>query len=222
MAFRRRPVRAWRLVWRPGCDGCRSLSNGVTIGVDAESATRSAIARTGAMPLNGQERASELKSAVACRTRSAATIALRATDREVSVAQRRRRRVLLLTGGALSSDRVRAIGALARFPNCISTRLRPTVRSLIGGFVAFDEVVRELKQTEQQLQTQLEGIRAAISALETGLTARAIRRSPGRHPQPTIVKSARKRGSWSAAARKAVSLRMKKYWAAKRRKAKAA
>jgi len=44
---------------RPGCDGCRSLSNGVTIGsADNRSATRSAIAKTGAMLLNGQERAS--------------------------------------------------------------------------------------------------------------------------------------------------------------------
>ena len=45
---------------RPGCDGCLSLSNGVTILVDRRrgSATMSAIARTGAMLLNGQERAS--------------------------------------------------------------------------------------------------------------------------------------------------------------------
>jgi hypothetical protein len=44
---------------RPGCDGCRSLSNGVTVGInDNRPATRSAIARTGAMLLNGQKRAS--------------------------------------------------------------------------------------------------------------------------------------------------------------------
>ena len=44
---------------RPGCDGCLSLSNGVTIIVDRRrSATMSAIAGTGAMLLNGQERAS--------------------------------------------------------------------------------------------------------------------------------------------------------------------
>ena len=46
--------------------------------------------------------------------------------------------------------------------------------------MAFDEVVHELKQTEQQLQTQLAGIRAAISALEGGPAASAIRRAPGR------------------------------------------
>src|SRR5262252_2798851 len=106
-------------------------------------------------------------------------------------------------------------------PNCVLHRFHPTVRSLIGGFVAFDEVVRELKQTEQQLNTQLEGIRAAIAALEGGSVASSIRRAPGRPARAAVVRRARKRGSWSAAARRAVSLRMKKYWAA-RRKAKAA
>jgi hypothetical protein len=55
--------------------GVESLSNGVTTGVDVHrSATRPAIARTGAMLLNGQKRASAEDSAVACRTRSADTM----------------------------------------------------------------------------------------------------------------------------------------------------
>ena len=115
----------------------------------------------------------------------------------------------------LSATRVKSL------PNCIPNRLRPTVGSLIGGFVAFDQVVRELKQTEQQLQTQLEGIRAAIAALEGRSAISAIRRPPGRAARAVVVRRARKRGAWSAAARRAVSLRMKKYWASKK-KAKAA
>src|SRR6266850_2752241 len=57
----------------PVCDGYLSLSNGVAILIEElrrGSATRSAIAETGAMLLNGQGRASASKSAVACRTGS--------------------------------------------------------------------------------------------------------------------------------------------------------
>jgi hypothetical protein len=57
----------------PVCDEYLSLSNGVAILIEEPrrgSATRSAIAETGAMLLNGQGRASASKSAVACRTGS--------------------------------------------------------------------------------------------------------------------------------------------------------
>ena len=88
--------------------------------------------------------------------------------------------------------------------------------------MAFDDLVSGLRETEQQLTKQLEGVRAAIVALASGRSrVPAIRRRRGRPARAVVAKPVRKSGSWSAAARKAVSLRMKKYWAA-RRKAQAA
>jgi hypothetical protein len=66
--------------------------------------------------------------------------------------------------------------------------------------------------TLKQLRAEIVAIERTFPELALPQTRRAIRRS---------VKTVRKRGSkMSAAARKAVSLRMKKYWA-ERRKAKA-
>jgi hypothetical protein len=84
---------------------------------------------------------------------------------------------------------------------------------------SFRELLSDLRQAEVQLVSQLEGVHNAISSLETaGASSRAIRHErrqnvDGATPTP-------KRRVMSAAARKAVSLRMKKYWA-ERRKAKA-
>ena len=81
--------------------------------------------------------------------------------------------------------------------------------------MALNELISNLRQAESQLVKQLEGIRGAIASLDMGsavspsMPGGGVRRATGQ-----------KRQKMSAAARKAVSLRMKKYWA-KRRKAKA-
>ena len=67
----------------------------------------------------------------------------------------------------------------------------------------FQTVISELKRAEQQLEKQLESVRAAKAAMEhVGL----------RRAQP---RGGRRR--MSAAQRRAVSKRMKKYWAARRK-----
>jgi hypothetical protein len=63
-------------------------------------------------------------------------------------------------------------------------------------------------------QRELNGIRAAIAAV-AGSLAGSMRGEPGQG-----AKANRKRSRMSAAARKAVSLRMKKYWASRRAGAK--
>jgi hypothetical protein len=90
---------------------------------------------------------------------------------------------------------------------------------LIGGFVTgVQELISDLRQAEQQLVRQLEGVRGAISSLEIdGAASPAIRRGLRRPATSVAAKPTRKRGSWSPAARRAVSLRMKKYWAGQRR-----
>ena len=71
----------------------------------------------------------------------------------------------------------------------------------------FTDVVRELKATEQQLAGQLEGVRAAIVALEVGSAAKAAVSSA-----PVV----RKRRRLSAKARAAISRAQKLRWAKQR------
>ena len=72
----------------------------------------------------------------------------------------------------------------------------------------FIDLVRELKATEQQLVGQLEGIRAAISALETGGTATTSEKSDS----PV----ARKRSRISAKGRAAIARAQRLRWAKQR------
>jgi hypothetical protein len=65
---------------------------------------------------------------------------------------------------------------------------------------SLQRVIGDLKRAEQQLEKQLESVRTAIAAI-AGSTGR---------------RQGRKR-RMSAAQRKAVSRRMKKYWAARRK-----
>jgi hypothetical protein len=64
----------------------------------------------------------------------------------------------------------------------------------------FQTVISDLKRAEQQLKKQLESVRTAIAAI-----AGSTRRRQGQKRR------------MSAAQRKAVSKRMKKYWAARRK-----
>ena len=68
----------------------------------------------------------------------------------------------------------------------------------------FGELVRELKATEQQLVGQLEGVRAAIAALDNGTSTTSAMSD---HP---IV---RRRRRLSAKARAAISRAQKLRWA---------
>ena len=83
----------------------------------------------------------------------------------------------------------------------------------------FQELISDLRKAESQLVRQLGGIRNAISSLEMGsaVSPSIPHRSPGRRAKTNGANPVRKRTKMSAAARKAVSLRMKKYWAARRR-----
>jgi len=84
---------------------------------------------------------------------------------------------------------------------------------------SFQELIYDLRGAESQLMRQLEGVRGAIASLDVGsavTSSMPVRR--GRRPR--VAATGRKRRKMSPAARKAVSLRMRKYWA-ERRKAKA-
>jgi len=84
----------------------------------------------------------------------------------------------------------------------------------------FRRIISELKKQERRLAAQLAGIRTAISSLEfgsSGAPAPAIIETPNAVGRRSKKRARRK---MSAAARKAVSARMKKYWAARRRTAK--
>ena len=80
----------------------------------------------------------------------------------------------------------------------------------------FHRILTELRNEERHLAAQLAKIKIAISSLEFG---------GGGVPAPAVIETphavkvparARRRRKMSAAARQAVSVRMKKYWAAKR------
>ena len=90
--------------------------------------------------------------------------------------------------------------------------------------MSFQALITDLRQAESHLVRQLDGIRQAISSLEMGgAVSPAMPRANGRRVSLKGGRPTRKRRRMSAAARKAVSLRMKKYWAGRRRvKAKAA
>jgi hypothetical protein len=80
----------------------------------------------------------------------------------------------------------------------------------------FQELISDLRKAESQLIRQLGGIQKAISSLEIGgAVSPAV--SPAKRANANGAKPARKRRTMSAAARKAVGLRMKKYWAARRK-----
>jgi hypothetical protein len=81
------------------------------------------------------------------------------------------------------------------------------------------ELVSDLRQAELDLVRQLEGIRNAISSLEMGsaVSPSIPHRRPGRRAKTNSANPVRKRPKMSAAVRKAVSRRMKKYWAARRK-----
>jgi hypothetical protein len=78
----------------------------------------------------------------------------------------------------------------------------------------FGTIVARLRKEERQLEKQLTGIRSAISSLEFG--------SGGGVPRTSLKRNAggsRKGGrrKLSAAEKRAISARMRKYWAARKR-----
>lgn len=82
----------------------------------------------------------------------------------------------------------------------------------------FSRIISDLRKQERRLAALLAGIRAAISSLEFGgggVPALAVLK-PSRLAR-RVAKKRRARKKMSAAARKAVSQRMKKYWAARRK-----
>lgn len=70
--------------------------------------------------------------------------------------------------------------------------------------MAFDDLIRGLRNTEKQLVKQLQGVRTAISSLEFGSAV-----SPAMPDQPV----GRKRRRLSAKARAAISRAQKLRWA---------
>jgi hypothetical protein len=67
----------------------------------------------------------------------------------------------------------------------------------------FQRVISDLKKAERELEKQLESVRAAIAAI-AGNTSSRLGLKRGRRKM-------------SSAQRKAVSIRMRKFWAAKRK-----
>jgi hypothetical protein len=81
---------------------------------------------------------------------------------------------------------------------------------------SFRELISDLRGAESQLVKQLEGIRMAIASLDMGSPVSPS--MPDRQSRrPRVAATGRKRRRMSPAARKAVSLRMKKYWAQRRK-----
>lgn len=74
--------------------------------------------------------------------------------------------------------------------------------------MAFNDLIRGLKQTEQQLVKQLEGIRGALSSLEMGNSV-----SPATRGRSAGTTGVRKRRRLSAKARAAISRAQKLRWA---------
>ena len=75
--------------------------------------------------------------------------------------------------------------------------------------MAFNDLIRGLKQTEQQLARQLESIRGAISSLEMGNSVSPAVRSYSSGRRTGV----RKRRRLSAKARAAISRAQKLRWA---------
>ena len=77
--------------------------------------------------------------------------------------------------------------------------------------MAFNDLIRGLKQTEQQLEKQLESVRGAISSLEMGNAV-----SPAMGRRSAVKAGVRKRRRLSAKARAAISRAQKLRWAKQR------
>jgi hypothetical protein len=91
---------------------------------------------------------------------------------------------------------------------------------------SFRRIIAELKRQERRMAALLTGIRTAIASLEfggAGAPAPAIIETPhaaraAGSRRAALQKSAKpQKRRMSPAARKAVSLRMKRYWATRRR-----
>ena len=81
----------------------------------------------------------------------------------------------------------------------------------------FQSLVGALRRAEQQLERQLDGIRAALSSLEMGSAVSPAMPGRGRVASRGIV--VRKRRKLSPAARKAISDAQKRRWAKQRAEA---
>jgi hypothetical protein len=68
----------------------------------------------------------------------------------------------------------------------------------------------------KELTGEIEAIRRAFPGLEKAADV-PLPRVKAPKAKGAVAKIARKRSGWSAAARKAVGLRMKKYWAARKK-----
>ena len=79
----------------------------------------------------------------------------------------------------------------------------------------------EAKQTQMtQLQSDIETLQRAASIVgKKGTPAKATRQSKAKTKPKPKSKSKQKRPIWSAADKKAISRRMKAYWAKRRRRA---
>ncbi len=83
--------------------------------------------------------------------------------------------------------------------------------------MAFDDLIRGLRETEQHLAKQLEGVRTAMSALTTNGASAAPKRGPGRPSAQTIAPApVRKRGKLSAKGRAAIARAQRLRWAKQR------
>lgn len=78
----------------------------------------------------------------------------------------------------------------------------------------FNRVVATLRKEEQILEAQLQRIRDAIAALG-GTVRKEVKQRRRKRKIKKVVRNAR---TMTAAQRKAVSKRMKKYWAARKKK----
>lgn len=78
-----------------------------------------------------------------------------------------------------------------------------------------NNALNALRQEERQLSTSLDKIRSAISALTDG----SVSPVGGRRIGQATRKAKKKARSMTAAQRKAVSRRMKAYWAGRRKSA---
>lgn len=79
--------------------------------------------------------------------------------------------------------------------------------------------LQRLESEQARIQRQITGLRNALQALQGGASANGVGRGSREesHPRRSAAGRGRRRGM-SAAARKAVSIRMKAYWAKRRAK----